>query len=176
MTVLFADLRDSTTLAESMPSEEVVLFLNDYVRAMARAVFAHDGMLDKFLGDGLMAIFRVLDHDDDGAVAAEQMRDELQTVNALRGGTPIRFGVGVNTGTVVLGSIGIARRSDFTAVGDTVNTAARLQEPTKEFGEEIVPSAGTVEWLPSEGFRLRKLGNAPIRGRREAVELYTVGD
>jgi adenylate cyclase len=179
-TVLFADLRGSTVLAEQLAAEHVVRLLNTYIGALAQCVFARGGMLDKFLGDGLMAVFGVLPDGSDGAVPAVQaaldMRREIQAVNARRvadGSTPIGFGVGIHTGEVVLGAIGIPQRSDFTAIGDTVNTAARLQEICKGHDVDIILSSQTVERLPADAFALRDLGPAEVRGKSQPVRILT---
>lgn len=176
VTILFADLRNSTSLAEQLPAEQVVQFTNTYVAVMARAVFAHDGMLDKFLGDGLMALFGVLDDEGNGAEAAVRAAVEMQARAAeVSGVAKTRVGVGIHTGEVVLGAVGIPQRSDFTAIGDPVNTAARIQsELTKQFDVDVVISRQTAERLPSEAFRLRALGEAMLRGKREAIEVFAV--
>ncbi len=180
-TVLFADLRGSTVLAEQLAAEEVVRLINTYVGVLARCVFTHGGMLDKFLGDGLMAVFGVLPDGSDGAVPAAQaaldMRRGIEATNAervARGGGPIGFGVGMHTGEVVLGAIGIPQRSDFTAIGDTVNTAARLQEICKGFDVDIVMSSQTAERLPAGIVGLRDLGPAEVRGKSQPVRIFTV--
>jgi len=180
-TVLFADLRGSTVLAEQLRAEDVVTLINAYVGVLAHSVFAHGGMLDKFLGDGLMAVFGVLPDGSDGAVpaarAALEMRRAIQAVNderAARGGAPIGFGVGMHTGEVVLGAIGIPQRSDFTAIGDTVNTASRLQELCKEFDVDTVLSHETAARLPAGAFALRELGIAGVRGKSQPVRILTL--
>jgi len=181
VTVMFADLRGSTKLAEQLPAEELVTTVNEYVGVLAHCVFAHGGMLDKFLGDGLMAIFGVVPDTSDGAIpaarAALQMRDEIARTNAAhvaRGLSPVGFGVGINTGEVILGAVGIPQRSEFTAIGDTVNTASRLQELTKEFDCDVVVSSQTAERLDTAGLRLRALGAAPVRGKAQPVEILTL--
>lgn len=181
VTVAFADLRDSTAIAEKLPADAVVGFLNTYVGALARCVFAQGGMLDKFLGDGVMAIFGVLPDPSDGAVAAaravEDMRRAMAPLNEereRRGESPVGFGVGINTGEVVLGAVGIPERSDFTAIGDTVNTAARLQELCKHFQVDCVLSAATAERLLAAGINIQQLGGAEIRGRIEPIEVATL--
>jgi adenylate cyclase len=176
VTILFADLRNSTSLAEQLPAEQVVQFTNTYVAVMARAVFAHDGMLDKFLGDGLMALFGVLDGEGNGAEGAVRAAIEMQTRAAeVSGVARTRVGVGIHTGEVVLGAVGIPQRSDFTAIGDPVNTAARIQsELTKQFDVDVVISRQVADRLPSAAFRLRPLGEATLRGKREAIEVFAV--
>lgn len=181
VTVMFADLRGSTKLAEQLSAEEMVRTVNEYVGVLAHCVFAHGGMLDKFLGDGLMAIFGVVPDTSDGAIpaarAALQMRDEIARTNVAhvaRGLPPIGFGVGLNTGEVILGAVGIPQRSEFTAIGDTVNTASRLQELTKEFDCDVVLSSQTAERLGPAGPAVRRLGAASVRGKAQPVEILTV--
>jgi adenylate cyclase len=181
VSLLFADLRGSTTLAESLAPEDVIAIVNAYVGELARSVFAHDGMLDKFLGDGLMAIFGVLPDPSCGAVpaarAALEMRERILRMNAERrahGQITLDFGVAVHTGEVVLGAVGIAQRSDFTAIGDTVNTAARLEGQCKELGLDIVLSGQTAAHLPRSEFHVVDLAEVSIRGRQQPVAVATL--
>jgi adenylate cyclase len=178
---MFADLRSSTGLAERLAPADVVALLNDYVGVLARCVFAHRGMLDKFLGDGLMAVFGVGDDRSDGAEAAAEaaldMQARVQVLNderRRRGAIAIGFGIGLHTGEVVLGAVGIPQRSDYTAIGDAVNTAARLQELTKDLDAGIVLSEETAERLPAGRFRLRDLGEVAVRGKTQPVRLMTL--
>ncbi len=183
VTLLFADLRGSTALAERLAPDQVIAILNDYVGELARCVFAHDGMLDKFLGDGLMAIFGVLPDATFGAHAAAraalEMRLRIRHLNAARaarGQATLEFGVALHTGEVVLGAVGIAQRSDFTAIGDTVNTAARLEGQCKELGLDIVLSGRTASYLPSSEFHVVDLDAVRVRGRQQQVPLATLAD
>ncbi|TMG38337.1 MAG: adenylate/guanylate cyclase domain-containing protein, partial [Chloroflexi bacterium] len=128
VTILFADLRGSTALAETLAPEQIVAVLNAYLRVMAKCVLDTGGILDKFLGDGLMAIFGALGDPTNGAAAAARaalaIRDRVGRLNeerAARGDPVVRFGVGMHTGDVVLGAVGLPERSDYTAIGDTVN-------------------------------------------------------
>jgi adenylate cyclase len=181
-TILFADLRGSTALAEQMDAHEFVDMLNDYVGALANCVISRGGMVSKFLGDGLMAIFGIFDTDlSNGAVGAIRatfdMRVAVDAVNvarAARAAPPMAFGVGIHTGEVVLGSIGIREQAEITAFGDTVNTAARLQDLCKQFGVDSVVSALAAAQLSGDAVELRPLGVVDIRGRQQAVEVYTL--
>lgn len=181
VTIAFSDLRGSTALAETLAPESVVALLNDYVAAMARPVFEVGGMVDKFMGDGVMAIFGVMPDSSDGAEAgiraALGMRDGVAAVNRARleaGQVPLKFGVALHTGDVVLGAIGLPRRSDFTAIGDTVNTASRLESFCKEFDVDIVLSEDTVARLPTDRYALRELGKVQPRGRLAPVRIFTI--
>jgi len=180
VTILFADLRGSTALAEHLEPEAVVALLNDYVGALARCVLARGGMVRQFLGDGLMAIFGAFESDaSDGANPAIEatlhMRQAIGEVNAARSNAPMRFGVGIHTGEVVLGSIGIPQQAEITAFGDTVNTASRLQDLSKQFGVDSVLSAETASRLAGER-ALCSLGSVEVRGRQQAVHVYTLAE
>jgi adenylate cyclase len=181
VTILFADLRGSTALAERLAPEQVVAVLNTYLRVMARCVIDAGGILDKFLGDGLMAIFGAMGDPTHGAAAAtratQQMRAQLTALNIereARGELVVRFGVGVHTGDVVLGAVGLPERSDYTAIGDTVNTAARMESLTKEFQVDSVLSSVTAELLDGDGTALRALGEAQVRGKAAPMRVFTL--
>ncbi|HEV8229114.1 MAG TPA: adenylate/guanylate cyclase domain-containing protein [Candidatus Limnocylindria bacterium] len=181
VTILFADLRGSTALAERLRPEEIVAVLNTYLRIMARAVIDEGGILDKFLGDGLMAIFGAMGDQTHGAAAAARaalaMRSRITSLNAERGarGEPVvLFGVGMHTGDVVLGAVGLPERSDYTAIGDTVNTASRMESLTKEYQVDAVLSSDTAGHLHDDGIELRALGLAQVRGKAAAVEVFTL--
>src|SRR6266567_2147213 len=183
VTLLFADLRGSTALAEQLAPEQVIAVVNAYVGELARCVFAHDGMLDKFLGDGLMAIFGVLPDVSHGAQpaarAALAMRQGIRRLNTERRAqaqAALDFGVALHTGEVVLGAVGIAQRSDFTAIGDTVNTAARLEGQCKELGLDIVLSGQTAAHLPRSEFKVVDLAEVSIRGRQQPVAVATLAE
>jgi class 3 adenylate cyclase len=130
-----------------------------------------------------MAIFGVVDDDSDGAEAAVdaalRMQTEIAAINVRRGAggsEAIGFGVGIHTGEVVLGAVGIPQRSDFTAIGDTVNTASRLEGQCKEYGVSLVLSEETARRLGPDAPKLRELGTTTIRGRQEPVKVFTVSD
>lgn len=175
VTVLFADLRDSTARGERLPPGDVVEFLNRYVGVMADAVFANGGMLDKFMGDGVMAIFGLMDDGSSGAEpavrAALQIRREIARLDQDET-EPVRSGVGIHTGEVVLGAVGVPRRSDFTAIGDAVNIASRLEGLCKQFQVDCVISDESARRLDG-AVPLRRLGMAEIRGRSGPVAVWT---
>ncbi|MEK7285343.1 MAG: adenylate/guanylate cyclase domain-containing protein, partial [Chloroflexota bacterium] len=178
-TILFTDLRGSTALAERMTPEQAVATLNAYLRRMARAVIGEGGILDKFTGDGLMAIFGAMGDPGAGAQAAARaamrMRADLGALNAeraARGELVVGYGIGMHTGEVVLGAVGLPERSDYTALGDTVNTAARMEGLTKELGVEAVLSAETVALLDG-AVPVRPLGEARVKGKAEPLRVFT---
>jgi class 3 adenylate cyclase len=181
-TILFTDLRGSTALAERTTPEMAVATVNAYLRAMARAVIDEGGILDKFTGDGLMAIFGAMSDPKAGAAAAARaalrIRADVATINAerqARGEPTIGYGVGINTGEVVLGEVGLPERSDYTAMGDAVNTAARLESLTKELGADVIVSDSTARHL-GDGIAVTPLGQATVKGKAEPLEIFTVTD
>ena len=181
VTILFADLRGSTALAERLAPEEIVAVLNAYLRVMAKCVLDAGGILDKFLGDGLMAIFGAMGDPTHGAAPATQaalaMRERLTALNeerTARGEPVVRFGVGLHTGDVVLGAIGLPERSDYTAIGDAVNTASRMESLTKEFQVDSVLSEETAEHLDGGRAALAPLGETVVRGKVAKVKVFTL--
>jgi adenylate cyclase len=181
VTILFADLRGSTALAEKLAPEQVISVMNAYLRVMARSVLDAGGILDKFTGDGLMAIFGAMGDNARGAPAAARaalgIRANIAILNAerARNGEPVvHFGVGMHTGDVVLGAIGLPERSDYTAIGDVVNTASRMESLTKDYKVDAILSGATAAHLENDGVELRALGEAQVRGRSETVSVYTL--
>jgi len=179
-TILFTDLRGSTTLAERVSPEAAVATVNAYLRAMARAVIDEGGILDKFTGDGIMSIFGAMGDPSSGVAAAARaalrMRTDIAAINAertARGEPVIGYGVGINTGDVVLGAIGLPERSDYTAMGDAVNTAARMESLTKELGVDVVVSDSAARYL-KDSVALRPLGEASVKGKSAPVAVFTI--
>ena len=179
VTILFADLRGSTMLADMADPVKIVAVVNEYVRAFASAVLEHAGIIDKFTGDGVMAIFGA---DGDAAAGARSaaasalaIRERVRRLSAQRlaiGEPTLAFGVGVHHGEVVLGAVGLPERSDYTALGDTVNTAARMEELTKTLGVDIVVSAAVARLL--EQGSATRIGEAEIRGKATALEVFAL--
>lgn len=178
VTILFSDIRGFTTISETLAPEELVTLLNDYLSPMTRIVLEERGTLDKFVGDALMAIFNApLDlpgHPARACRAAMRMLERLRDVNALFGqrGLPhIRIGIGIHTGRAVVGNMGNDFRFDYTAIGDTVNLAARLEGLTKHYGAGIFVSGSTREAVGDE-FVFREVDQVRGQGKEQAVVVY----
>ena len=180
VTVLFADVRGFTRLSEHAPPERVVQLLNRYFTAMTEIIFAHGGTLDKFIGDGLMALFgapSVTPRDAANALtAAVAMQRQMESLNAdLRAAGLIEIGVGIglHTGEATVGYIGSERRSEYTAIGDTVNLASRLE--SKALGGQILLSAAAADAAATHAqFALNRQPPVTVKNRVQPVEIFEV--
>jgi len=182
VSVLFTDIAGFSTMAERAEPQEVVAMLNQYLTAVVQVVFEQGGTLDKFVGDEVMAIFGApVERGDDArrAVAcALGIRAALRALNQERaeaGLGALRAGVGVHTGQVVAGNIGSPDRMEYTVIGDTVNVAARVEGLTRQLGADVLVTRATAE-AAGEGFAFEPLGELPVKGRSEAVEVFSVAD
>jgi adenylate cyclase len=179
ITVMFADIRNFSTMAERLHPEKVVGLLNDFFDAMIDAVIHHHGMPDKLLGDGLMAIFGAPSDDpfqEEHAVAAalemQQRIAELQPKWQADGYGLVRVGIGINSGNAIVGNIGSKDHMEYTAVGDTVNLAARLESATRDLDVPILVSEHTyVAARPS--FKWHNMGSLQVKGREDPVNAYS---
>ncbi|MEV6678196.1 adenylate/guanylate cyclase domain-containing protein [Streptomyces erythrochromogenes] len=179
--VMFSDLRGFTTWAESSPPDRVIEVLNRYLSTMSDVILDHGGTLVSYMGDGIMAVFGApvedTSHADLAVAAAREMAvDALSDFNAwLRHhdlGQGFRVGIGVNSGPVMSGTVGSERRLEYTAVGDTTNTAARLEQLTKSCGHTVLVSEATRNLLSREPSDLAPIGEFSLRGKEAAVSLW----
>jgi class 3 adenylate cyclase/HAMP domain-containing protein len=178
MAVLFSDIIGFTTLSESMSPSENFNFLNSYLRRMGPHIRDAGGFIDKYIGDGIMALFP--EKPDDALAAAVGMQEALVEYNAHRarsGYPPIGIGVGVNAGKVMLGTVGEHERMDVSVIADAVNLSSRLQGLTRVYGSAILTTGQTLKALhePTR-FRCRFIDRVQVRGKRETILLFEVLD
>ncbi len=181
-TVLFSDVRSFTTMTEELGAQGTVALLNEYFTVMVECIQKEGGMLDKFIGDAIMAVFGTpLPHEDDEDRAMRtsiEMMRELQRFNEARashGLRPIDIGIGMATANIVSGNIGSPKRMDYTCIGDGVNLAARLESACKQYGSHILASEGTVSRLRGT-YRTREIDRVVVKGKTEPVAIYEVLD
>lgn len=178
MTLLFSDIRDFTTLSESILPAENFRFINSYLSIMEPIVGRHNGIIDKYIGDGIMALFP--GSADEALRSAIDMLNQLLPYNqgrARAGFVPIRIGIGINTGLVMMGTVGGHNRMDSTVIGDAVNLASRLEGLTKNYGTPLVISANTLHALEDqEAYNIRFIDRVRTKGRYQAQAVYEVFD
>jgi len=178
VTILFADIRSFTAIAERMKAEEVVSMLNQFFGIMVDIIFRYNGTLDKFIGDELMAVFGLIPSENgashNAVQAAVQMQyatEDLMKARAKQGKETFEIGIGVNTGSAIVGNVGSENRMDYTVVGDSVNVAARLEQIAK--GGEIFVGEQTYRQT-QDSFRLQRKGKLLIKNKTEPVNCYKV--
>ena len=181
VTVLFCDIRSFTALSEKMEAAEVVQLLNKYFTALGKCITAHHGIINKYIGDAIMAIFgapvRSENSARDAFLAALDMRRALIEVNKdfEKENLPqLRFGIGIHTGPVFAGTIGAENRMEYTVIGDTVNTASRLESLCKTYSKDLLLSEAAAEKLDKDS--LVFVDEAEIRGKSEAMKVYTLNN
>jgi len=179
ISILFSDIRGFTTVSESLTPPELVTLLNEYLSPMTRIVLEEKGTLDKFIGDAVMAIFNapldVPGHAEHACTAAVKMMDELTRLNvgfAERGMHTLDIGVGINTGPAVVGNMGADIRFDYTAIGDSVNLASRLEGLNKYYGSHILVSEDTHKQVSSGRFTFREVDRVRVKGKHLPIVMY----
>ena len=191
VSVMFADIRSFTHLAETMNPQETFDFINNFMANMEPTIQGYSGFVDKFLGDGIMALFPESDDRhkpvetritsaDRSVGASVAMHEKLQEYNRRRqkeGHPPIEIRIGINTGDVIVGTIGSASRMDITVLGDTVNVASRLESLAENFQLRILISENTLRHLTHRDQHfIRKVGITKLKGKTNTINLYEVFD
>ncbi len=179
-TILFSDIRNFTSMSERMSPEEVVSMLNRYFSYITEPIMQNHGVINKFIGDAVMAIFTPHlgsdNHVEDAIKASLGMRQRLAELNAsgqLK--FPIQFGVGLNTGNLIAGNIGTEKRFEYTVIGDTVNVASRMESLSKDLSHDIILSEATVEHIPEEfknTVQIEKSDLIKIKGKSDPVPVF----
>ena len=177
-TVLFSDIRGFTTFTEALGAQGTVALLNEYFELMVDCITEQGGMLDKFIGDAIMAAFGIpVGHDDDedravrAAINMIKRLWEWNVTREARGDMPVDMGLGLNTDSIVAGNIGSQKRMDYTMIGDGVNLAARLESACKQYHARILLSEYTVAKLKGV-YRLREIDRVQVKGKTKPVDVY----
>jgi len=181
-TVLFSDLRGFTSFSEELDPDRVIEVLNRYLEEMSDAIMDHGGTLVSYMGDGIMAVFGAPlgqeDHADRAlAAAGEMLKVRLPRFNEWMDGQGLEgfaMGIGLNSGTVMSGQVGSKRRTEYTAIGDTTNTAARLEGMTKGSGHQIFVADSTRQAQRNDGGELEFVGEREVRGRSHTITIWTL--
>ncbi|GMV90754.1 MAG: hypothetical protein AMXMBFR82_05320 [Candidatus Hydrogenedentota bacterium] len=180
VTILLSDIRGFTSMSEKMDPEDLVKFLNSYFAAMIDIILANEGTLDKFMGDAVLALFGApVQHKDDPlravkvALAMQAMLRKLNAEWVSRGKPPLQIGIGISTGEVIVGNIGSARRLEYTAIGQHVNYAQRIESLTKDLQSDILVNETTYEQI-KDYVDAEKFGPLTIRGRETPICVYSI--
>lgn len=186
MSVLFTDIRSFTTISEQMTPEENFRFINDYLASMEPVVQRHEGFVDKFMGDGILALFSgdgeiTRSHQtsaDKVILAAIEMKKKVQTINAqakdshFRG---LKIGIGINTGNLMLGTVGSRSRLDTTVIGDTVNVASRLESLTNLYRADILITKSTLSAMTiADNLAIREIDSVVVKGKTDPIIIYEI--
>lgn len=184
VTVMFCDIRGFTEYSENKDPEQVVYRLNQYLSVMSKVIFTFGGTLDKYLGDGLMAVFgapvNYPDHVQRAVRAAMEMKKEVERLNmkwVSQREAPLKIGIGINSGSVLVGNVGSPERMDYTVIGENVNLASRLESLTKTYNETIIVSERSVRMIGGQEinqYSFRHLGQAQVKGFSLPIDVYTV--
>jgi adenylate cyclase len=179
VTILFCDLRGYTTLVEGSEPGEVVRFLNEYFTEMEQTIKLHEGIVLQYIGDEIEAVFGAPEdlpnHPEKAVAAALEMRKRLKDLNRRResaGKSTIAHGIGIHTGKVLAGSVGSPERLTYSMVGDTVNSASRIQELNKTFGTDILVSENTRNLVKGKNFNFSDLGTVSLKGKAREITVY----
>ncbi len=180
LTVLFSDIRGFTTMSETTPPEKIVEMLNIHFSVMAGIILRHNGTIDKYIGDAIMAFWgapvKTSDHAEQAVLAAGEMLEGLNEVNKTlkeRGfDHEVKIGIGINTGVATIGNIGSEQKKNYTIVGDAVNLSSRLEGITKEYKTPLLFSEYTYEKIKDK-INCTLIGNVKVKGREQPISIYT---
>jgi adenylate cyclase len=175
MTILFLDIKSFSSLAERLSSVEIFNLVNSLMKCLDPVIVTHSGFIDKYIGDALMALFEEADHALSAALAMLEAINELNKKRILDHLDPIDVGIGINTGSVIVGTIGFESRMDCSVISDAVNIASRIESLTRQFNIELLISEQTQHQLKNkEKYKVRSLGSITIKGKRLPITIYEV--
>ncbi len=180
MSVLFADIRTFTSLSERMTPEQTFNFLNDYLKHIGPNIVGHQGFIDKYIGDAIMALFpgECINAADDAVAAAIGMMNSLEHYNQTlqrNGEKPVHIGIGIHTGPLTLGTLGFEERLETTVIGDSVNLASRMEGLTKQYGIHIGITEATYQGLKTpQSYLIREIDTVQVKGKTRPITIYDV--
>jgi adenylate cyclase len=182
LSILFSDVENYTGFSEKLAPQEVVRILNEYLAEMTELVMEHEGTLDKFIGDGIMVFWGApLQQENHAELAVDcalRMRAKMEELRSRwqdSGQAPLALRIGINTGEVIVGNIGVAgKKMEYTAIGDNVNLASRLESINKLYGTRLLISDATRDLLPPGKYHMRRIDAARLKGKDRATELFEV--
>jgi class 3 adenylate cyclase len=183
ISILFCDIRSFTSLSEKMSPQELVDFLNDFFKRMTEPISNNKGFVDKFIGDGVMALFSIPEEPNAAdalnsviaAISMQQQIDSFNKDNKMAEEKRLRIGIGIHSGPVIIGTVGSEERMESTVTGDTVNLASRLEGLTKFYRSKILISQSTYEFIDSESsFEFRELDLVKVKGKDKPVTIFEV--
>jgi adenylate cyclase len=175
VTLMFLDVQDFTGFAERSPAPEVVATINRLFELVVPVIHSHGGHVDKFVGDGLLAVFGAPRRDPEHAAHAVAAAEEIARAVKREFGDELKVGIGLNSGRVVAGNVGGGGRLEFSVIGDPVNVAARVEAATRETGDTILLSESTARLLGEDGYKLEPRSGIELKGKREKVALFAPG-
>lgn len=182
LTISFSDIRSFSEISEQMTSQELLVFLNEFFERMDDPIHDNHGFIDKYIGDSIMSVFdrkkeNNNTHAEDSVRAAIGMhRINQEFLEKIHHEIPIRFGIGIHSGKVILGTVGSAKRMDSTVIGDSVNLASRLESLTKYYDAQIIISEATRKLIHSDNFHIRQIDKVVVKGKSNIVAIYEVFD
>lgn len=178
ITILFSDIKNFTTISESTSPQKLMTYLSDYFQSMTEAVIQHEGTLDKYIGDAVMALWNApskdVEHAFHACETARVMLERLQILNQKHkndGFPEFKIRIGIHTGEAIVGNVGSEDRLSYTALGDTVNLASRLESISKNYNTQIIVSHATFNHV-SDKFLFRFLDEVAVRGKQESIAIY----
>jgi len=176
MTIMFSDIRSFTTLSENMAPQEIFNFLNNYLSQMEPVIERHNGFIDKYIGDAIMALFPNVDDAMRGSIAMLKTLTKYNEIRQQAGYCkPIKIGIGLNTGPLILGTIGGKNRMDSTVISDAVNLASRVENLTKTYNTPLLITEQTCKSLDNiSEYKIKPIGHVNVKGKTETVMIYEV--
>ena len=180
VSILFSDIRNFTSISEELEPKLLIKMLNSYMEPMVESITKHKGTLDKFIGDAIMAYFNaplhVENHADMAVLSALEQIKKLKELNIIlkkEFNIELKIGIGINSGSAIVGEMGTKQRSDYTVIGDSVNIASRVEDLTKNYDANIIITQETKDLLKYE-YEFKELDTIVVKGKHQKITIYEV--